>query len=240
MKKGKEPDNIKGPTQSIAKLLKSTESTNKRTPISQKLIGRENLDDRDFLPIGTEVVGIRKAGPNSEIIKVRDYFISSVRFSMYEANPLYGLQRFTSDEDGLLSIYSNNNFAESTLVIRNKAKITMSTFCPYRTSIVLSKDKDKNKKLFEEKYKEFDFVPCSYILDDSQFILPGELIIVSTDELKQIKTVESVELDKDYVINYRLKGNNSNFYVTSELSYSKSILLNSSEDIEIATCEIIK
>ena len=226
--------------QSVAGLLKSTESTSKRTPISQKLIGRENLDDMDFLPIGTEVVGIRKAGPNSEIIKVRDYFISSVRFSMYEANPLYGLQRFTSDEDGLLSIYSNNNFAESTLVIRNKAKITMSTFCPYRTSIVLSKDKDKNKKLFEEKYKEFDFVPCSYILDDSQFILPGELIIVSTDELKQIKTVESVELDKDYVISYRLKGDANNFYVTSELSYNKSILLNSSEDIEIATCQIIK
>ena len=41
MEKGKEPDNIKGPTQSIARLLKSTEATSKRTPISQKLIGRE-------------------------------------------------------------------------------------------------------------------------------------------------------------------------------------------------------
>ena len=104
MEKDNTPEPKNKLPQSVAGLPKSTESTSKRTPISQKLIGRENLDDIEFLPIGTEVVGIRKAGPNSEIIKVRDYFISSVRFSMYEARPLYGLQRLTSDEDGLLSI----------------------------------------------------------------------------------------------------------------------------------------
>ena len=237
-------DNIPEPKnkfpQSIAGLLKSTEATSKRIPMSQKLIGRENLDDIDFLPIGTEVVGIRKGGPDSEIIKVQDYFISSVRFSMYEANPLYSLQRLTSDEDGFLSIYNNNNFLESTLVIRNKAKITMSIFCPYRTSIVLHKDKDENKKQFEERYKEFDFIPCSYILDNSQFILPGESVYVFNNEAEGIKTLESVEIDKDHIVSYRLKGDTSNFYVTSELSYNKSLLLNSSEDIEVATCEIIK
>ena len=61
-----------------------------------------------------------------------------------------------------------------------------------------------------------------------------------TDEEKRIRTLESVEIDKDHTISYRLKGDTSNFYVTSELSYNKSLLLNSSEDIEVATCEIIK
>ena len=240
MEKDNTPEPKNKPPQSVAGLLKSTESTSKRTPISQKLIGRENLDDIEFLPIGTEVVGIRKAGPNSEIIKVRDYFISSVRFSMYEAGPLYNLQRLTSDEDGFLSIYNNNNFLESTLVIRNKAKITMSIFCPYRTSIVLSKDKDENKKQFEERYQTVNFIRCSNILDNSQFILPGEAVYVFTNEERGLKTLESVEIDKDHIVSYRLKGDASNFYVTSELSYNKSLLLNSSEDIEIATCEIIK
>lgn len=240
MEKDNTPELKNDLPQSIAGLLKSTEAISKRTPISQKLIGRENLDDMDFLPIGTEVVGIRKAGPNSEIIKVRDYFISSVRFSMYEAGPLYSLQRLTSDEDGFLSIYNDNNFLESTLVIRNKAKITMSTFCPYRTSIVLSKDKDENKKLFEERYENVNFIRCSYILDNSQFILPGESVYVFNNEAEGIKTLESVEIDKDHIVSYRLKGDINNFYITSELSYNKNLLLNSSEDIEIATCEIIK
>ena len=41
MKKGKKIDTGKGPPQLVAQLLKSTEETNDRTPVSQKLIGRE-------------------------------------------------------------------------------------------------------------------------------------------------------------------------------------------------------
>lgn len=128
--KGEGTDEVVIPknTLSVNSLLNSTaELVDNRKKLSQKLIGRANMNDIYFIPIGTKVSGVRRGGPNSEVVTIEDYYISEVKFSMLESGPLYGIQKITNDED-LLNIYAHRFFSESVLVFKNKEKIQKSIF----------------------------------------------------------------------------------------------------------------
>lgn len=219
---------------SVSSLLSSTAKLvdDNRKKLSQNLIGRANMKDIYFIPIGTKVSGVRRGGPNSEVVTIEDYYISSVTFSMFESRPLYGIQKMTNDND-LLDIYSHGSLSESVLVFKNKEKIQKSIFSPYRSRIVLSEDEDENKKLLKEKYKDTGYVYCSLVLADDEFILPGEMVWIALDT-RNAQIVLSVVIDKDWTISYQLK-DRDNFYVNSELAYKADILI---RDMATMTCEI--
>ena len=192
----------------------------------------EMTDKFHFIPVGTRISGIRRGGPNSEILTVEDYYISSVTFSMFESGPLYGIQKVTNDGD-LLNIYSHGSFSESVLVFRNKEKIQKSIFAPYRSRIVLSEDEDENKKMIEERYKDAAYIFCSLILSSDEFILPGELVWIATNT-REVQTILSLTIDKDWTISYKLKDRDDS-YINSELAYKADILI---RDMAVMTCEI--
>lgn len=218
---------------SVSSLLSSTAKlVDNRKKLSQNLIGRANMNDIYFIPIGTKVSGVRRGGPNSEVLAIEDYYISSVTFSMFDSGPLYGIQKMTNDGD-LLNIYSHSFFSESVLVFKNKEKIQKSIFSPYRSRIVLSEDEDENKKMIEEKYKDTDYVYCAFVLTDEEFILPGETVWIAADT-RNPQTILSIIIDKDWIISYRLK-DRDNSYINSELAYKADILI---RDMATMTCEI--
>lgn len=218
---------------SVSSLLSSTAKlVDNRKKLSQNLIGRANMKDIHFIPIGTKVSGVRRGGPNSEVVTIEDYYISSIVFSMFESGPLYGIQKMTNDND-LLNIYAHHSFSESALVFKNKEKIQKSIFSPYRSRIVLSEDEDENKKMIEETYKDTSHVLCSSVLTNEEFILPGELVWIATNT-REIQTVLSLIIDKDWKISYRLKDRDDS-YINSELAYKADILM---RDMATMTCEI--
>ena len=232
---GKGTDEVVIPknTLSVNSLLNSTAKlVDNRKKLSQNLIGRPNMNDIYFIPVGTLVSGLRRGGPNSEVLAIEDYYISSVTFSMFESGPLYGIQKMTNDGD-LLNVYTNGSFSESVLVFKNKEKIQKSIFSPYRSRIVLSEDEDENKKLLEEKYKDAAYIFFSNILLNDEFILPGELVWIATNT-REVQTILSLTIDKDWTISYRLK-DRDNSYVNSELAYKADILI---RDMAVMTCEI--
>lgn len=220
-------------TLSVNSLLNSTAKlVDNRKKLSQNLIGRTSMDDIYFIPVGTEVSGVRRGGPNSEVLAIEDYYISSVTFSMFESRPLYGIQKMTNDGD-LLNIYSHSFFSESVLVFKNKEKIQKSIFAPYRSRIVLSEDEDENKKMIEERYKDAAYIFCSLVLSDDEFILPGELVWIVTNT-REVQTILSLTIDKDWTISYKLKDRDDS-YINSELAYKADILI---RDMAVMTCEI--
>lgn len=222
-------------TLSVKSLLNSTaKPVDNRKKLSQNLIGRANMNDIYFIPIGTKVSGVRRGGPNSEVLAIEDYYISSVTFSMFDSGPLYGIQKMTNDGD-LLNIYSHSFFSESVLVFKNKEKIQKSIFSPYRSRIVLSEDEDEdeNRKMIEEKCKDTDYVYCTFILADEEFILPGETVWIAADT-RNPQTILSIGIDKDWLISYKLK-DRDNSYINSELAYKADILI---RDMATMTCEI--
>lgn len=232
---GKGTDEVVIPknTLSVNSLLNSTAKlVDNRKKLSQNLIGRPNMNDIYFIPVGTLVSGLKRGGPNSEVLAIEDYYISSVTFSMFESGPLYGIQKMTNDGD-ILNIYSLGSFSESVLVFKNKEKIQKSIFSPYRSRIVLSEDEDENKKLLEEKFNDTDYVYCSLVLTDKEFILPGELVWITTNT-REVQTILSLTIDKDWTIRYRLK-DRDNSYINSELAYKADILI---RDMATMVCEI--